>query len=374
MHILKVPSEYPTSDHKLGGIFVKEQITELKKKIKIGIIHIYQFSIHNIFKIKFLDLMIYSKRKKFYRLFIPRIPKLKIINFYLHYLFFKFVFISYIKNHGKPDIIHAHFSEFTSYTLFKIKQIYGIPYVITEHSTDFIDKRFEKNYNSYSYKIVKKGFTNAEKVICVSNFLKSAIIKIFKIKNAIVIPNFSKKINYISKKKYDFIFVGDLIERKNPFLLLHAYNKYFFEKKLLIIGDGELKKDVIKFKKKNHLTNLLIVSNLKRRSVLKKISESKTLILTSSFETFGVVLIEAISLGLNVISTDSGGPRDIVNKTTGRLIKPKINALSEAINEIQSKGFNRNKIINYYNLNFASNVVLKKIIKVYEEIKKNTNV
>ena len=30
--------------------------------------------------------------------------------------------------------------------------------------------------------------------------------------------------------------------------------------------------------------------------------------------------------------------------------------------------------INYYNLNFASNVVLKKIIKVYEEIKKNTNV
>ena len=116
------------------------------------------------------------------------------------------------------------------------------------------------------------------------------------------------------------------------------------------------------------------MSNLKRRSVLKKISESKTLILTSSFETFGVVLIEAISLGLNVISTDSGGPRDIVNKTTGRLIKPKINALSEAINEIQSKGFNRNKIINYYNLNFASNVVLKKIIKVYEEIKKNTNV
>ena len=371
MHILKVPSEYPTKDHKLGGIFVKEQTAELKKKIEVGIIHIYQFSIYNIFKVKLLDLMIYSKRKKFYRFSIPRIPKLKIINFYTHYLFFKIFFISYVKNHGKPDIIHAHFSEFTSYTLYKIKKKYGIPYVITEHSTDFIDKRFEKSYNSYSYKIVKKGFANAERVICVSNFLKLAIVKIFKIKNTIVIPNFTKKINYISKKKYDFIFVGDLIERKNPFLLLHTYKKYFDDKKLLIIGNGELKKDIIKFKKKNNLKNLYILSNLERRLVLKKISESKTLILTSSFETFGVVLIEAISLGLNVISTDSGGPKDIVNKTTGTLIKPKINELMKAINKIQSNSFNRNKIINFYNLNFSSAIILKKIIKIYEQIKKD---
>ena len=38
MHILILPSEYPTEDHKLGGIFVKEQISYLKKNHKIGVI------------------------------------------------------------------------------------------------------------------------------------------------------------------------------------------------------------------------------------------------------------------------------------------------------------------------------------------------
>ena len=45
MHILLVPSEYPTQDHKLGGIFIEEQKNYLKKYNKIGVLYIYLFSI-----------------------------------------------------------------------------------------------------------------------------------------------------------------------------------------------------------------------------------------------------------------------------------------------------------------------------------------
>ena len=45
MHILILPSEYPTEDHKLGGIFTYEQEKFLAKKNKIGVVYIYLFSI-----------------------------------------------------------------------------------------------------------------------------------------------------------------------------------------------------------------------------------------------------------------------------------------------------------------------------------------
>jgi hypothetical protein len=49
MHILLVPSEYPTEDHKLGGIFIEEQKNYLKKYNKIGVLYIYLFSIKKLF-------------------------------------------------------------------------------------------------------------------------------------------------------------------------------------------------------------------------------------------------------------------------------------------------------------------------------------
>ena len=59
------------------------------------------------------------------------------------------------------------------------------------------------------------------------------------------------------------------------------------------------------------------------------------LILASEVETFGVVLVEAQMCGLPVVSTDCGGPRDIITKETGKIVKPKsINSLTVGINEI----------------------------------------
>ena len=57
MHILIVPSEYPTNDHKLGGIFTKEQENYLKKYHKLGVIYVYLFSVKKLFTNLFYNIL-----------------------------------------------------------------------------------------------------------------------------------------------------------------------------------------------------------------------------------------------------------------------------------------------------------------------------
>jgi glycosyltransferase involved in cell wall biosynthesis len=54
--------------------------------------------------------------------------------------------------------------------------------------------------------------------------------------------------------------------------------------------------------------------------------------MASDFETFGVVLIEALAMGRPVIATDCGGPREIVNESNGMLVPARDNgALARAM-------------------------------------------
>jgi len=46
-------------------------------------------------------------------------------------------------------------------------------------------------------------------------------------------------------------------------------------------------------------------------------------VLSSHYETFGVVLIEALACGKPIIATSCGGPECIVNKKNGLLITPR---------------------------------------------------
>ena len=183
MHILLVPSEYPTDDHRLGGIFTQEQEKYLSKNNKLGVIYIYLFSVKKIFSNLFFKILS-SKRIKKYKLFFyfPRIPYLKLINYHIHFFFFYRLFKKYINENGKPDLIHVHFSEFSIWSAFKIYEIYKIPYILTEHSTDFLDGKYQKKYkkNSNIYKKIYKALSNSKRIICVSSILKKRLKRTIK--------------------------------------------------------------------------------------------------------------------------------------------------------------------------------------------------
>ena len=65
---------------------------------------------------------------------------------------------------------------------------------------------------------------------------------------------------------------------------------------------------------------VLFLGLLTRDKVKDEMFHANCFVLSSNYETFGVVLIEALSCGIPVISTDCGGPIDIVSNFNGLLI------------------------------------------------------
>ena len=190
-----------------------------------------------------------------------------------------------------------------------------------------------------------------------------------------VIPNtiltINPKIN--KKKKYDFIFIGTFDERKNPFLVLRAFKNLIKNNRfnLCFVGDGPLKKDMIHYIQNNNLEKYIkFFHNLNRKDVIKKISESKILLSSSLFETFGVVLIEAYSQGVPVLITDSIGVRNVFKKECGRLLKSfSINEYSKNMLEMiySLKQYKKKRIIKIFNKNYQPNLIIKKHIKLYKK-------
>ena len=63
------------------------------------------------------------------------------------------------------------------------------------------------------------------------------------------------------------------------------------------------------------------LGSLTREQVRQEVSEADAFVLSSEYETFGVVVIEALALGKPVIATRCGGPESIVVPSVGYLVE-----------------------------------------------------
>jgi len=148
------------------------------------------------------------------------------------------------------------------------------------------------------------------------------------LKNVICIPNF---INIKNKKQASLdnklIFsAGRLHKHKGFDLLIKAFKivaKKYPEWILEIAGEGNEKSKLTKLIKKYKLEKNVFIIPF-QSNIEKKYLEAAIYVLSSRQECFPMVLLEAMSYGIPVVSFDSpNGPRDIIkNENDGFLIKP----------------------------------------------------
>ena len=95
--------------------------------------------------------------------------------------------------------------------------------------------------------------------------------------------------------------------------------------------------------------------------------KSSYFVLSSLYETFGVVLIEAMACGLPLLSTKCGGPESIIaNDNLGVLCNVVSNSLSLAMLTVSNKTYNREYIRSYAVGYFSGKVLSKQLINIYE--------
>lgn len=383
MHILIVPSElYLPAYNKLSGIFQQhhaELLVEFGNNIGIissGFLPLKQAilgsdyrHIENVKGVK-----IY---REFMRVPLPARINVRFLKFLLIRSYVK-LFEEYIKNNGMPDIIHAHNCLYAGLAAVKIKKKFNIPVILTEHSSLYERRLLNENQHKDARYVLRE----CDSITVVSSALGESLQRTLGISDLSYTPiynvldfKFAAQYFFVDSQisnSFTFLSVGSLDENKNHELLIRAFAMLFkgnLKYQLRIAGDGPLRVDLKNLALKLEISDqVYFCGQLNRKELAKEFSNSNVVVLTSKVETFGVVLIEALSFGKPIVSTDSGGPRDIVDCDNGYLVKNNdLNALSDGLKRITENytEFDPDKIrVNCFN-KFDKLVFYKRLEEIY---------
>jgi glycosyltransferase involved in cell wall biosynthesis len=137
------------------------------------------------------------------------------------------------------------------------------------------------------------------------------------------LKSFKKKFN--PKKKKIVLFVGKLIQRKNPKTFLDLALSFKNNKELLfvLVGDGNLMSYCKNYIKDYNLKNIQLVGFKNRKEIRDIYKISYVLVLPSNYETWGLVVNEAMACKLPaIVSSSCGCANDLVkNFNTGIVYK-----------------------------------------------------
>ena len=169
------------------------------------------------------------------------------------------------------------------------------------------------------------------------------------------------------KKKFQkkIIFMGSLEKNKNPMLLLRSFSNIssqITDAKLVVLGDGPLKKKLIKFKNINNYKNIKILGNLK--IPYQYLVNSDLLVSTSDSEGISRSILEAMFLGIPVMISDVDGSGKIINQFKNGFVFKKHNDFFNNLKKVlfwSKTHSQKRKCLLPYNLrqNYVGSIYLK---------------
>jgi len=258
--------------------------------------------------------------------------------------FFRHV-LTIIRQGKRAGIIHTHnlMSTIVARILFPKK-----PLVRTVHGYYSLERiaRGTLKHNSLKFKTIRKiemyGIKFPDIIITVDNRIKKWLLGTYRgsdkfkvILNTPPKDTFPKVMtsNRVHKREFVIGYAKALTPKNGPTYLVKGFKRlveeYGVMARLIIIGDGPLKREIINLSKGlNHM--IALKGNLPHKETLRIIAENIDVLVVPSVSIAGVeeassiVAQEAMYLGVPVIASDIGGLRDIiVNMKNGILIKDK---------------------------------------------------
>ncbi len=238
-----------------------------------------------------------------------------------------YFFCKKLKKRENFDLIHAFFSTPCGVVAMFLKT----PYIVSLRGSDvpFYNKRFYNLDRLLFKRLSRRVWKKAEKVIANSKELKELAKKTAPQQEIDVIYNGVDTEEFYPHKKEDNTFTvistSRLTERKGVSYLIDAFLEFSKEEpssKLIIAGSGDLKESLeskVKEKKAESIVFLGAVEHSKLKDVYQK---GDVFVIPSLNEGMSNSLLEALSSGLAVLSTDTGGAREIV-ENCGMIIRKK---------------------------------------------------
>lgn len=384
-HVLFVPSWYGTKENPVHGSFFRDQALAVSRQgVRTGVVFPELRTLEGSRPLEWASRRFQVTEKDddgitTIRSVGWRIPWAKKLTRELWRSQVQRLVKQYVRRHGVPDLIHAHCVHDAGVAALEAKQNWRFPYVVTEHFSGY-DRDLLDDDRLLQARDV---FMQAERIVAVSRKLAGDIKPYVGKRDIHVIPNlvdtafFTPPAEPRQEDPFRFLFVGFLTANKRVDDLLRAFAAAFRPEddvRLEIVGDGVQRAELEALTAELGLGQRVEFSGMMSRDgVRAAMHRSHAMVSASQVETFGVILVEAMSTGLPVIVTKCGGPEEFVTADVGRLVPLQDpTALQSAMSEVVAN-YGRWQgaapaIRAYAEANFSERMVGSRLIETYNSV------
>jgi glycosyltransferase involved in cell wall biosynthesis len=364
-HILILSSWYPNRDQPFLGNFVQNQAVLLSSIYNVSVLYVHADENCKAIEIEIV-------KKDFLKEIIVYYPKKS--NPVSSYL----IAIKALKKGlallDEVDLIHGHVMLPKGFLFLKTKAILKKPLIITEHSSFFLHKS-KKEIGLRHRVLLQRLLTKADESIAVSEVLKDALLRFYPNTNIQTIGNPIKTDLFrmkptIQSNIVTFLHVSTLDRvNKNPLGILSAVEillKNGHSNFCLRIVSDENYADFENLAKQKGLEKYIkFYGPCSSVELVDHYHQSHAFILFSNLETFSIVIGEAWSCGLPVISTPVGIATHLSEELGIRVNINDSLSLAQAMERILNGEQFDPIAIRKHALQFSEEQILEKIKNLY---------
>ncbi|WP_058308621.1 glycosyltransferase [Gracilibacillus massiliensis] len=209
------------------------------------------------------------------------------------------------------------------------------------------------HYNKLFINDYVSGVKQSDLVICLTEADRNKFKKLNRntcyIYNPLTIDSYDKNKSELNNKL--ILYVGRLnVKQKGLDYIIEIAKNTEKDWKILVAGDGKDRRKFIKMINDNDLKEKIILEgNLNTKELTELYLSSSVFISTSRWEGFGLVITEAMSFGLPIISFENNGPTEILKDGEYGVLVTKNNVaefskkLNDLINSLPKRKYYQNR-------------------------------
>lgn len=165
--------------------------------------------------------------------------------------------------------------------------------------------------------------------------------------------------------------VGSIVPQKNHLFLIECFDRLraMRECALVIVGaGGDMDKIQQRVSKSPYRSEIYLVGH--QPNPYPYISQAKLFAFTSDYEGFGNVVVESLLLGTPVVSTDSGGPKEIlIDADCGEIVGlGDRDSFVFAMNKWLDKQVDKNKLVQFAADNFSTDKIASQYLSLFNSV------
>ena len=238
---------------------------------------------------------------------------------------------------------------------------------------------YESNLSSHKfhgklYRTLKKIVLNMSDVIftlgpsstqavLATGISSSKIVELFNPVDVGFYAQMAERFSSSAHNGHSFLYVGQLIERKNILDSIRAFSKIRnTDDSFTIVGSGELEESIRELVLQLGLGQSVSILGHKNQDELGILyAQSDTLVMVSKREVWGLVANEALASGMHVIVSDQAGVTEFIKEMSGVYVS-KIDTDSIAESMLRSKSQFEGRIENPQILRYTPELFVKELL------------